>query len=135
MNTETFRSAPACCADHTNGMGIIDKKTLSIALRRFDQIRKRRQITFHTKYAVSRDETETVRNTAIRVELLFQIAHICMLIDFPVDDFSPAKPCSVDDAGVIQPVAINHIPVLSGAKLLIDDRRKASFVRRESRRK
>src|SRR4051812_19419332 len=51
-----------------------------------------------------------------------------MFVDLPVNDFEAAETSRIDDAGVIEPVAVNHIAIKFAAQLLIDDSGEKSFV-------
>ena len=90
MNTQLLGTAAARRADNPDRMRIIDEQNPAVFLRNLDQGGERRQIAFHTEYAVGCNEAKAIRSLPICFELPLQIVDIRVFVNFSVDDLSTA---------------------------------------------
>ena len=118
-------TTPTACESST-------KSRWPCCLRDLDQRGQRGQIAFHAEDAIGCDEAESVARCPIGIQHLSQVVHIGVFVNLAMNDFGAAQACPVDDAGVIQPIAVNHVAVVFRPELLVDDGCKEAFVRRET---
>src|SRR5262249_180533 len=131
---EMLWSPSARCADHADGVRIIHEKRSLVSFGNLHEIDEWCNITFHAEHTIGSNESKSIACVHVSIEFLHQVSYVCMLINFSIDGLRPAQPCAVDDASMIQPVAIDHIPILIRAQPVVHNRCEKPFVCRKTRR-
>src|SRR5581483_380282 len=83
--------------------------------------------------AICGNKTEAISGIAVGFQFLPQVIRAGMFIDLAIDDLTSAQTRSVDDAGMIEPVAVDDVAIRFRAEFLVRVRGKEALVRCETR--
>ena len=96
--------AAAAPAEHAAAVRIVDHHHRAEFLGDLNQIRERRNVAIHAEHAVGHDELARIAITLPQLGA----QRICIAVGEPADG-GTAEPAGVDDAGVVELVAQNHV--------------------------
>ncbi len=138
MNAECLGSAASGRTDHADSMRIVDEQQLSVLFRDIDQspevAQDRLPYYWKTPSVEDSDEAEAIVRASIRFQEPREIRNVRVFVNLPVYCVSPAQTGAIDDAGVVQPIAIDDVAIEFVAKFLIHDRSEKAFISREAGR-
>src|SRR5256885_1538985 len=100
------RAAPVL-ADETNCMGVIDHGQRVVSLGQLADLRQWRQVTVHREDAVGDDDPKA-RVRAL-LQLLLELLHVAVGVAVAA---RLAQPDAIDDAGVIERVGDDRVPLV-----------------------
>ena len=93
---------------------------------------ERSQVSFHAEDPVGGDDAKAIVLVPALFQQALKVRHIGMLVDFLIDELGPAEALAVDDARMVQPVAVQDVLVHFHPQFLVDYRREETFVCRKA---
>src|SRR5689334_1117145 len=112
MQAKMLRCASTCRSGDADRVRIIYKQVPPEFLRQSYELDERSQIAFHAEHAIGGDKAKAISGAHVGIEFRSKIADVGVLVDFAIDRFGAAQAGTVDDARVVQAIAVDHVPIL-----------------------
>ena len=105
LHAEMFLTAPACGSDYAGGVGFVYHGKQAVSVSQLHQPRQIHDVSVHAEDPVA--DNQPLSSRALP-NLPLQIRHVVVPVDHGL---RPGLPAPIDDAGMVQLVAVDDVPL------------------------